>query len=135
MTFFGYSESWKPKGIHSFLATGVRRSGLEPDSIANHLVVNLLFMKHTKGEWDVSKHGNNDSFGVYAEGQGNDIAIVKGDNEEGGEGEANARLIAAAPELLEALILAYSFMVTDPQHQGRNILHTIQEAITKATQP
>ena len=92
-------------------------------------------MKHTKGEWDVSKHGNNDSFGVYAEGQGNDIAIVKGDNEEGGEGEANARLIAAAPELLEALILAYSFMVTDPQHQGRNILHTIQEAITKATQP
>lgn len=92
-------------------------------------------MKHTKGEWDVSKHGNNDSFGVYAEGQGNDIAIVKGGNEEGGEGEANARLIAAAPELLEALILAYSFMVTDPQHQGRNILHTIQEAITKATQP
>jgi hypothetical protein len=90
-------------------------------------------LKHTQGNWEVSKHGNNDSFGIYAEGSGNDLAIVKGGNEEGGEAEANSKLIAAAPNLLAALAMAYSFMITDPQHQGRNILETIKEAINKAT--
>jgi len=57
--------------------------------------------KFTQGNWEVSKHGNNDSFGIHA--GGNDFAIVKGGNEEGGEAEANAKLIAAAPDLLKAL--------------------------------
>jgi len=60
--------------------------------------------KNTQGEWCVSKHGNNDSFGVYAEGNENDLAIVKGGNEEGGETEANAKLIAAAPDLLDIVL-------------------------------
>lgn len=89
--------------------------------------------KHTQGNWNVSKHGNNDSFGIYAEGSGNDFAIVKGGNEEGGEAEANAKLITAAPDLLKALAMAYAFMITDSQHQERNILETIKEVINKAT--
>jgi hypothetical protein len=60
-------------------------------------------LKHTQGNWEVSKHGNNDSFGIYAEGSRNDLAIVKGGNEEGGEAEANSKLIASAPNLLKAL--------------------------------
>ena len=59
--------------------------------------------KHTQGNWNVSKHGNNDSFGIYAEGSGNDIAIVKGGNEEGREAEANSKLIAASPDMLSVL--------------------------------
>ena len=60
-------------------------------------------MEHTKGEWGYIKHGNNDSFGVYTyDGDGRDLAIIVGGNEEGGEAEANAKLISSAPELLEA---------------------------------
>lgn len=54
--------------------------------------------KHTPGPWDVRKIDNAPSFrgifGICANGSGNSIRE---------EEEANARLIAAAPELLEAL--------------------------------
>ena len=55
-------------------------------------------MKHTKGPWEISKIGNNyDQYSVYSEGSssGNIVNTV--------EGEANARLISAAPDMLEAL--------------------------------
>jgi hypothetical protein len=65
---------------------------------------------------------------VYDEQTGQTVAVIY--NDEGGK---NASLIAASPDMLEALILAYSFMVTDPQHQGRNILETMKQAINKAT--
>ncbi len=57
--------------------------------------------KHTPGPWTVSKHGTPAyalQFGVYASDDTNDFAIVRYDN-----AEANANLISAAPELLEAL--------------------------------
>lgn len=94
--------------------------------------INTGKAKHTPAPWEVNNLEEAETV-FYIGGQSGSIASAW--NKGGGEGEANARLIAAAPDLLEALILAYSFMVTDPQHQGRNILHTIQEAITKATQP
>lgn len=61
---------------------------------------------HTPGPWDVSRHATPEShpqFGVYFSGRcasprSHDLAIVRGDN-----AEADARLISAAPELLEAL--------------------------------
>ena len=56
--------------------------------------------KHTPGTWAVSKHGTPayaPQFGVYAEGA-NDHVIVRGEN-----AEADAALIAQAPDLLEAL--------------------------------
>lgn len=50
---------------------------------------------------NVTKHGTHAAhpqFGIYADGERNDLAIVKGDN-----AEAYANLFAAAPEILEAL--------------------------------
>lgn len=91
-------------------------------------------LKHTQGEWQFSKHGNNDSFGVYAE-NGNDIAIVKGGNEEGGEGEANAKLISAAPNMLEVLMKIRNEL-RDGNYKGNHVNGMVQaaeEAINKAT--
>ena len=56
--------------------------------------------KHTAGPWEISKHATpayHPQFGVYAPAA-NDHAIVTGPN-----AEADARLIAAAPDLLAAL--------------------------------
>lgn len=85
--------------------------------------------KHTQGDW-YARDGQ-----IYPTDTGKTLALIPYYDKDNEEHEANARLIASAPELLEALILAYSFMVTDPQHQGRNILLTIKSAINKATQP
>lgn len=55
---------------------------------------------HTLGPWQTARHGTPDyapQFGVYANAA-SDLAIVRGPN-----AEANARLIAAAPDLLAAL--------------------------------
>lgn len=90
--------------------------------------------KHTQGEWGVSKHGNNDSFGVYAEGKP-DLAIVIGGNEEGGEAEANSKLIAASPDLLAAL-MKISNELKDGNYKGNHVNGMVQlaeEAINKAT--
>jgi hypothetical protein len=94
-------------------------------------------LKHTQGNWEVSKHGNNDSFGIYAEGSGNDLAIVKGGNEEGGETEANARLISAAPDLLKTLQMLLSDIefskdIIPMGAIGERQIRKAQEAINKA---
>ena len=55
---------------------------------------------HTPVPWNISKHGTPEAFpqfGIYS-GEKNDHVIVKGD-----KAEADARLIAAAPDLLAAL--------------------------------
>lgn len=55
-------------------------------------------MKHTKGEWFVATDNN-----VYSQHGDARIAIVEADfNISEQEAEANARLIASSPELLEA---------------------------------
>jgi hypothetical protein len=54
----------------------------------------------TPGPWESQHTAGHDTHGqtaIYAEADGKDIAIVY-------DGEANARLIAAAPELLRALL-------------------------------
>ena len=55
--------------------------------------------KHTPAPWEISKHATPDyapQYGIYS--GNNDLATVRGDN-----AQADAHLIAAAPELLEAL--------------------------------
>lgn len=53
--------------------------------------------QHTLGPWQYQPTAGNHDFLIYSESDGRDIALVRDSN------EANARLIAAAPELLNAL--------------------------------
>ena len=58
-------------------------------------------MKHTPAPWTTCKYSYD--FGVYPENEtrrGQDIALIRG---ESSEAEANAQLIAAAPEMHELL--------------------------------
>ena len=54
-------------------------------------------MKHTKGEW-FAKEGQ-----IYPVETGKTLALIPYFDEDDKEQEANARLIAAAPDMLEAL--------------------------------
>lgn len=88
---------------------------------------------HTPGPWHVE--------GQYIHGpDGNRFLAVAGD----GEGIANARLIAAAPELLAALedqvncweaMLEHALRLEDSgmAYSCRNALHHARAAIAKAT--
>lgn len=85
---------------------------------------------HTKGPW-----------GTFQDTDGTNVVYCNGDSiqrhvcytSEGGvsddEAEANARLIAAAPELLEALKIAQLWLDVD----GRYDMQGINAAIAKAT--
>lgn len=56
---------------------------------------------HSPAPWEISKHATPEyapQFGIYSSGNRNDLALVEGDN-----AKADAQLIAAAPELLDAL--------------------------------
>jgi len=58
--------------------------------------------RHTPGPWEINeRHGGV----IYIEGVGNTVAICHDDgfDIDHAEAEANARLIAAAPQMLEAL--------------------------------
>lgn len=87
----------------------------------------MMNTQHTSGTWH-AKDGQ-----IYPTETGKTLALIPYFDKDSEEMEANARLIAAAPELLGALVMAYSFMVTDPKHQGRVILETLKTAIDKAT--
>lgn len=56
--------------------------------------------KHTKGEWTATQTSISDSNGVIATAYVNTVKRYIGKQ----EAEANAKLIAAAPDLLEALL-------------------------------
>ena len=95
--------------------------------------------KHTPGPWTTSigtsgarVHVNNDfnhplSFGFSY----SDI-----DAEEQAEGQANARLIAAGPELLEACEMALTYLVTHrPEGNIRRDFHAFNEHENDAVKP
>jgi hypothetical protein len=95
--------------------------------------------KHTQGKWRKSKTIND--YSIYSENNhNNDIATVfqysRSIPED--EAEANAKLIAAAPEMLEKLQSIINFHIKD-NGQWVNDLTTdeikeIQEAIKAATE-
>lgn len=60
--------------------------------------------KHTAGAWVSDKNGD-----MVSTASGHDICTVFG-QVQNGEGEANARLISAAPELLKSLIESLAAM-------------------------
>ena len=86
--------------------------------------------KHTLGPWEISRHATPDwhpQYGVYAEGERNDLAIVTGEN-----AEADAKLIAAAPELKQAV----EFLLTiirrnDPKLMGMMEVDYAQDVLAK----
>ena len=85
---------------------------------------------HTPGPWDAMIGGSIVTDDAL-------VAEVRFNHFDGPTSRANARLIAAAPDLLEALRAARSLIkstgVTEDSRIGGNILKEINEAIKKAT--
>ncbi len=99
--------------------------------------LNTETMKHTKGKWEVSTISVSDWKSVAIGNNELIIAhLVIRDNEITKEDEANAKLIAAAPELLEACEMVDKFFEkTDILNinENRKVWEVIQQAIKKAT--
>ena len=92
--------------------------------------------KHTTGQWIASPESGSNEWGVDAGMWGICIcADAPGD----GTPEANARLIAAAPDLLDSLILAerklsaYVGVCTGDKELNDAVLPRARAAISKAT--
>ena len=96
---------------------------------------------HTPSPWEVSTYENGD-VAVYGENDpsGRDLALVRGSS----EAEANARLIAAAPDLLAALEAALPLIIhawrksadardTQAEERYSETGKAMQAAISKAT--
>ncbi len=98
--------------------------------IMNSLINNSNTSEHTPGPWAISKHAtpeHSPQFGIYSDEAANDHCIVKEAN-----AEADARLIAAAPDLLAALKDTLS-LVVGQFHDGTNttcVQRTIDSART-----
>ena len=89
--------------------------------------------KHTPGPWTYD--GENGLFSVMSnnEDEYGDIARINEYHERTNmTAQANAKLIAAAPELLEACVIALIHLETDEIEKG--VQHTLKLAIQKATQ-
>lgn len=83
--------------------------------------------KHTPGPWEYAPTAGHETHGqsvVYNDGLS--IAIVY-------DGEANARLIAAAPDLLQACKAAVVSLIEDEHYQEfKNLISTLDKAIAEA---
>lgn len=77
-----------------------------------------------KRGWHVFNENTVDVYGC--------VADCVGGVEENGEAEANARLIAAAPELLEALVQVIGGGYLVDAHEGDDIIEIVNQAIAKA---
>ena len=72
---------------------------------------------HTKGPWAFQKHEDfsmDEVFGFFVQG-GDGSEIVYFDNDDRPETKANARLIAAAPEMLTTLVALEKWFDTDQE--------------------
>lgn len=91
-------------------------------------------MKHTTGPWTSKKARTAIHIGP---GQSGHVATVSLRNMDEAEQEANAKLIAAAPELLAACDELLEGMIPGEKHNTANVtlyaIGMIREAIRKAT--
>jgi len=89
-------------------------------------------MKHTKGEWVLKEQGDANEYCIVTPEHKWVVAFrLNGERDKEGvlEEKANAELIAAAPELLEACVAALSFVcVEEPAFD------IITDTIKKATE-
>ena len=93
-------------------------------------------MKYTKGKWDMSTHSDNTD--IIIRSQNGIIANCTIDawpEMSKIEKEANAKLIAAAPELLESLTELFNLLEeNEPQWYLRGHYNRAIKAIKKATE-
>ena len=92
--------------------------------------------KHTPGPWDYAGPSDigRDSYSIYGSGP---LAHTAGPSDYGDAAEANARLIAASPELLEACEVANRFFeenddFTDGEYPIPGFILDMRIAIKKA---
>lgn len=95
--------------------------------------------RHTPGEWRLAKArpvkicGEDVScFEISASASAGWIAAVQKHPNVGQDGEANARLIAAAPDLLEACRQAKKYLDPELVEPGRTLFWRLVEVIAKA---
>jgi hypothetical protein len=102
----------------------------------------MTTIQHTPGPWPQAKLNNGYSTNVleghYRIDLPNGGTIIVTENKPGNQ-ESNARLIAASPDLLEALIIALPYVETAvldesyKQDSVKKVVEQIQQAINKAT--
>lgn len=86
-------------------------------------------MKHTPGPWELSDDGN------HIIGDCNQDELLEVANLTNTFNlEANARLIAAAPELLDALKASLSYLenIVEPNHTQNGLIDYLKHTITEA---
>ena len=82
---------------------------------------------HTPGPWyEMTKGRNEYQAAICQEPTGNTIALTYTHN------DMDAKLIAAAPELLEQLILAHRMLLQTDMRNEQEWMGTITQAIAKA---
>jgi hypothetical protein len=94
-------------------------------------------MKHTPGPWQANfeHHArDNDAQFMVCRGDNHPLAVLSADGWVGiGERKANSRLIAAAPELLDALVMALESLDAAEVPQEWDCRKSVRSAIAKAT--
>lgn len=91
---------------------------------------------HTPGPWQIHNNvGRKGGLGIVADGAPCVIACMSNVKAWPVEAEANARLIAAAPDLLEACRMAYRFyrQFNRLSNNEDEIFQAVKQAIRKAT--
>jgi len=83
-------------------------------------------MKHTKGEWRIDPSNKISIIDSHTEGFNNLIAQTNG--KKGQERDANAKLIAAAPDLLEFVIRMVSESNFIDESEKTEAIELIQKA-------
>lgn len=105
-----------------------------PDPVGARLAqLHTMKTPHTLGDWRIGKRGGKTGVGAIYGPKGEEIAVFSGMLSPDEE-LANARLIAAAPELLQAL---EQFLEMDDGQllYGPIFNDTVRSAIARATQP
>lgn len=95
--------------------------------------------QHTPGPWHIGKRAGAEHGAVYGP-NGEEVALPLGFFMTEDEAKSNARLIAAAPELLEVLQQVEAMLSDYPDAKRGNskvhfLIRASRAAIAKATQP
>lgn len=91
--------------------------------------------KHTPGPWEAGDVDGDDIY-IWSEGQKQFVGLASYEDGTQREVQANAHLIAAAPELLEACELAEQFWYADHPNdtvEAQQARRQLRAAIAKAT--